>query len=950
LLDRLGAWGVERSAEYAVGIHGRAAELARIGRFLDEAAVQPAALLIEGEAGIGKTTLWSAGIDQARHRGWQVLTCRPVQPEAALSFSALGDLLEPVPEAVLRVLPAPQRRALDVALLRAEPGPEPPDQRAVAVAFLGVIRALAQTTPVIVGVDDLPWLDRASAAVLEYAQRRLTTQPAGLLATAATGDSASPAALLRHWFPPGRLDVLTAAPLPVAALDAVLRAKQGAPGTWPEVVEVHEASGGNPYFALELAAALDARGARRGARQPLPVPGSLRPLVQRRLHGLTPAGHRVALVAAAAAAPTAAVVLAACGDDQAARDGLDSAEAAGVLRIDDDRVRFAHPLLRSVHYSSATGRQRRQAHQRLAEVTGAAEGQVRHLALAADEPDEQLASRLTAAAEVACLRGAAVAGAELADLALRLTPAGREAARVARLLDAGRLHLAAFDPEGARDLLEQAIALSEPGPLRATALHHLARVVGYLEGPPACLPLLQRALAESGDGTTLSAEVHRDIGFVLGVSTENFTDTPVEQFLAAFETADRLGDEGLMSQLLAFQALGEFVTGHGVRRDLTQRALDLRQRAARVPMELRPRVLVSHVLRCGDDLAGARALLTGEYTEAIEQGAETDLPILVLNLVELETWAGNFARAEEYADHGFQVAQAAGAIAPVACMQAGRALILAFRGPVDQARAAAGAAIDAGLRCGVYYLALLGSHALGLVELASGNPSAAHAILSMITQATAGREMIDPGWLALRPIPDDIEALIRLGDLAAAEPLLASLEERARRLDRAWALAAAGRCRALLASARGEGEAADAALRQAFAAHERLEMPFELARTHLAAGDVARRARRKVAAREHVAAARATFARLGAAPWAERAAAELARLGGTRAGGLALTQAERQVAGLVAAGHTNREVAAELYMGLRTVEAHLSAVYRKLGIRSRSELARAWAQHPASAG
>jgi DNA-binding CsgD family transcriptional regulator len=151
-----------------------------------------------------------------------------------------------------------------------------------------------------------------------------------------------------------------------------------------------------------------------------------------------------------------------------------------------------------------------------------------------------------------------------------------------------------------------------------------------------------------------------------------------------------------------------------------------------------------------------------------------------------------------------------------------------------------------------------------------------------------------------------------------------------------------------MASARGDGDTADTALGQAFAAHERLEMPFDLARTHLAAGDVARRARRKLAAREHAESARAMFARLGAAPWAERAAAELARLGAARAGGLALTQAERQVAGLVAAGHTNREVAAERYMGLRTVEAHLSAVYRKLGIRSRSELARAWAQQPAS--
>ena len=576
---------------------------------------------------------------------------------------------------------------------------------------------------------------------------------------------------------------------------------------------------------------------------------------------------------------------------------------------------------------------------------------MRHLALAASGPDGHLAARLATAAEDACLRGAAVAGAELADLALRLTPDGHPATRVERLTDAGRLHLAAFDPEGARDLLDQAIRLTGPGPLRAAALHHRARVAAYFESGAAALPLIRQALAEAEPGTALSALIHRDLGFLLGVSTENFSTEPVEHFLAALETAQRLGDQGLIAQLSAFRALADFVMGHGVDRDLIDRAVGAHQQAARVPMELRPRVVASHVLRSGDDLAGARDLLAAEYADAIEQGAETDLPFVAMPIAELETWAGNYDRAGEYADHGYRVALASGAITGTACMHAARAMIRAFRGPLDEARAEAGAAIDEGLRSGVYYPALLGSHALGLVELAAGDPAAAHAILALVTAATSGREMIDPGWLALRPLPDDIESLIRLGDLAAAEALLVSLEERAQSLDRAWALASAGRCRALLMSARGDPEAAAARERLAFAAHERLafaaherlEMPAEPARTHLAAGEVARRARRKVTARDHVTAALGLFTRLGAVPWAERAAAELARLGTSRVDGPGLTEAERQVAGLVAAGHTNREVAIELYMGLRTVEAHLSAVYRKLGVRSRSELARAWA-------
>jgi DNA-binding NarL/FixJ family response regulator len=936
---------MERSADHAAGVHGREAEQARIRRFLDNAADGPVALLVEGAAGIGKTTLWSAGIDLARQRGWWVLTCRPVQSEAALSFSALGDLLEAVPEEALARLPGPQRRALDIALLRAEPGPEPPDQRAVAVALLGVIRALADTAPVVIGVDDLPWLDPASAAVLEYALRRLNEQRAGLLATIAPGAD-DPSAPWRRWFAPDRMDSLPVGPLSAEALDAMLRAKGGPPDSWPEVVAVHEASGGNPFFAQELAAALGATG-RRSAGQPLPVPGSLQPLVERRLRALSPAGRDVALLTAAAANPTVEVLLAACSDASAARDGLDSAEGAGVLEVVDDRVRFTHPLLRSLHYSSATDRERRRTHRRLAEVTGETEGQVRHLALAAEGPDEELAGRLAEAAESACLRGAAVAGAELADLALKLTPSDRLAARADRLMTAGRLHLAAYDPDGARERLEAAAELSEPGQLRASALHQLGRVLAYLEGPAAVVPLASGALDEAPNDTVLKAQIHRDMAFAMAIGTEGFTAAARDHLRAAFAIADRIGDDGLAAQLAAYQAVDEFATGLGVRQDLIGRALEARHQAGRVPMEQRPRVLVSHVLRSSDDLAGARALLTEEYAEANEQGAETDLPFVVLHLVAVETWAGNFDLAERYCDQGYRVATAAGAVTQAANIHGARAMIRACCGPVSGARADAQLAIDGGLRSGVYYAVLLGSHALGLVELVSGDPAAAHAILGLITGAVTVREMVDPGWMGLRSIPDDIESLIRLGDLGAAETLLASVEERALRLDRAWALAASGRCRALLASARGDHDAAAEALRLALAAHERLEMPFDLARTHLVAGEVARRAKRKLAAREHVETAHRTFARLGAAPWAQRAEKELTLLGTARAGG-ELTSAERRIAGLVAAGRTNREVAAELYMGLRTVEAHLSAIYRKLGVRSRSELARTWTARESS--
>jgi len=956
-----GTVAVKRSADDVAGLYGRTDELNQIVRFLDSVAGGPGALLIGGPAGIGKTTLWAAGMEMARARGWSVLSCRPVQSEAPLSFSALGDLLDAVPETAFAGLPGPQRHALDVALLRAEPGPDPPDQRAVAVALLGVMRVLAETAPVLVGVDDAGWLDRSSAAVLEYAVRRLAAQPVGLLATIPPGDQAGPVASgdgaraaadgapataesLRRWLPPEASHSVDIGPIGLDALAALLRDKGGLQGSWPEVVELCEASGGNPYFALELAAAVGASGERRTMGQPLPVPESLQPLVQRRLRGLTPSGRDVALAVAASAHPAVEMVLTACGNDQAAHDGLDSAEAAGVLKVAGGKVRFTHPMLRSLLYSSATERQRRRAHQRLAETTAVTEERVRHLALAAAGPDERIAGELAAAAQVAARRGATVAAAELADLAHQLTPPGLVTARIERLIEAGRLHLAAFDPGGARKLLEAAIELCDPGQVRAAALHDLARVLAYTEGLFACRSLLVQAKNEAADGSPLKALVHRDLGFVMGLATDGFTDPARAEFMAAREIAELTADRALISQLAAFDAMTEFVIGNGLRRDLIEHALANRDPAVRIEMEMRPRVVLSHLLRSADDLAGARALLTEEYAEATEQGAETDLPFLLMHLVVLETWAGNLGKAEEYAERGHRVALAADSATLRACMHCSRAITWAFRGPLEDARTEAEAAIDAGLRTGVYYALLLGCHALSLVELVSGNPAGGRASLAAVVEATAQRGMVDPGFMALRPVPDYIESLIRLGDLTAAEPLLESLNERARRLDRAWALATAGRCQALLMSARGDHDAASAALVQAFAAHERLEMPLELARTHLVAGDVARRARRRVEAREHVETARLAFASLAATPWAQRAETELARLGATRSASLDLTPAERRVADLVASGRTNREVATELYMGLRTVETHLSAVYRKLGVRSRSELIRTWAR------
>jgi DNA-binding CsgD family transcriptional regulator len=197
-----------------------------------------------------------------------------------------------------------------------------------------------------------------------------------------------------------------------------------------------------------------------------------------------------------------------------------------------------------------------------------------------------------------------------------------------------------------------------------------------------------------------------------------------------------------------------------------------------------------------------------------------------------------------------------------------------------------------------------------------------------------------------RVVPDQVEALVALGRLDEAEALLATFEEAGRNLDRAWAIATGARCRALVLAARGDLAGASAAADEAVREHDRLPLPFELGRTLLVRGAVERRAKRKREARDTLTKALAAFDGLGAALWADKARADLARIGGRAPAPLALTPTEGQVAELVAAGSSNREVADTLFLSVHTVEANLKRIYRKLGIRSRTELASRFRSRP----
>ena len=331
---------------------GRERELSSLERFLDGVPEGPLGFLIEGEVGIGKTTLWKEAAAAARERSYRVL-CRPVESETQLAFSALGDLLEDVPAEPLSGLPEPQRRALEVALLRREAEGPAPHPRAVSVGLLGVFRSLAQASPVVVAVDDVQWLDRPSASALEFVARRLTEEPIGLLVAQRREARGDLPLNLERALPEDRFERLPVGPLDVEALDRLLRALLDAQFHRPALVQLHAASGGNPFFALEIARSVLQRDLPLTPGQPLPVPDNLRALVSERLAGLSPSARDVALVVSVLPRATVELIMAAAGGQGGITD-LEEAVDAGVLEVDGDRVRFAHPLLASVLYANAT--------------------------------------------------------------------------------------------------------------------------------------------------------------------------------------------------------------------------------------------------------------------------------------------------------------------------------------------------------------------------------------------------------------------------------------------------------------------------------------------------------------------------------------------------------------------------------------------------------------------
>jgi DNA-binding CsgD family transcriptional regulator len=901
---------------------GRDDEVGRLRAFLEAPTPEgPTALALEGEAGIGKSTLWLNGLELARERGFRILSSRPAEGEHALVFAGLGDLFEGVLDDVLLALAPPRRRALEVALLveDAHDPLEPLDPRALGVAVRSALELLAGERPTLLAVDDVQWLDGSSADALGFALRRLASPLHVLLARRLGEVNESPA--LEAALPATSIDRLQVGPLSPGALQALVRTRleRGLPR--PTLVRIHEMSGGNPFYALEIARAipLDVDPA-----QPLPVPETLDDLVRTRIEAL-PTTSRQALV-----------LLAAMGEGDMAtlrsadvEDALEAAIAHGIVERADGRLRFTHPLLGSSAYRGADAATRRSSHAALAAIVSDRIERARHLALSTQEPDPEIAAIVDEAAELASARGAGSLAVALRAQALRLTPANtqdhihRRAIALARAQHHAGAPLRSLESM-AKETLDRAASASQ----RAEAL----RLAGELTPDVrTAIDYRRQAIDEAEDDPRLQCRLHSELAW--DVHLEEGLHAAERHAQACVAIAERIGDDGLrgagliiLSTIHLHMARPDALLLGEQGYELAYAEPDARERAWNT-------LAFTRTLIWSFQLTRARALLEQldhEWSARDEEIASHTF----LRLAFIELFAGHLDAAADFADrvevidnaYGWADNGLASAIAQIA----------AWHGDLERARSLAARALES-RGMSPWYMPFMET-VLGQVAQWSGVPDLAVEHFSRAEDARAASSL-EPNLARWRA--DYTEALVQVGRTDDAVSLLESWEAEAARVERGVVLAQVTRCRGLVAAARGDVAAAETLLERAVDEHAAVGDPLGRARALLALGTVRRRVRKRSAAREAIREAAAIFQECGASGWEERARSELGRIGGRRREE-GLTAAERRVAALVAEGKTNREVAAALVLGERTVETHLTRIYAKLGVRSRTELARAY--------
>ncbi|MEV0360579.1 AAA family ATPase [Nocardia sp. NPDC050697] len=873
---------------------GRAAELARIDALLAAAqAGRSGALVLRGEAGIGKTAL----LEHAAAAGLPTVRGAGLESEAELPFAALHLLVR---GADLTALPPRQRAALDGAFGLAEH--DPADRMLIGLAVLSLLAEEAADGPLLCLVDDAHWLDRATAETLLFAARRLDAEGVALIFATRAGDDDFPA--------PG-LPELPVGALPPEVAAALLDA--GHTGLAPTVrYRALVEAAGNPLALLELPALLAAEVP--GAAPEQPLPQRLRQAFHGRVARLPVATRTLLLVAAAADAADLGTVLRAGAALGAGAAELSPAERAGLVRTGTAGVVFRHPLLRSAVYQGAPLPERLAVHRALAAAaTGPENADIRawHLAAAATGPDEEVAAALERTAERARARsgyhGAVAAYERAAALSVD------DAARARRLLPAAETAAEAGLLDLARRCAERAAAVAAPDPATLARLD------------------VVRGLAEFGAGRPAAA--HR---LLLGAAATTEPARAARILIQAVHPAWYLGDPEITAVAAAFEQLqlpeGDAVApiaGYMLPALRGTRTTDLRDTAAtagRLGADS-PRDLVQ---LCGAGLVVGQDDQVGELAaeliaECREQGRIALLPPLLFFRAEAELFGGNPAEAAVAGAEGLRIAEDAGLGQWVSQHYAFRAYLAALTGD-ERACAEAVAQVGGANSPGSTWA----DAAQGLLDLGLGRVAHALHRLTALTEGPVRHHVA-----AVRALPDVVEAAVRLGEPDRAGDAVERLAEWSRRSGQPWVAALEQRCRALRTGAEHHYRAA----------LESGARPLEQARTRLLYGEWLRRAKRKTEARAQLEPAAETFDRAGATPWAARARTELAALGGGTAPAAGpspiarLTPQELQIVRLAARGLSNRDIAAQLFLSPRTVGHHLYKAYPKLGVAARGELA-----------
>ena len=910
-------------------IVGRERELSLVRRFLEDVGERAGALHLHGEAGIGKSTLWSAAIADADGMGFRVVTTRPTQAEGRLPFAGLNDLFGDLVDEVALDMPAPQRAALDVAFLRSAAEDSIPEPLAISLAVLTLLRGAAERKPLILAIDDAPWLDESTASVLEFALRRLEHERIGVLVAERTVGGKIEAHIVSA-MPAERVNELRVAPLTKAATERLLASVLDLELPPSTAARVHRTSGGNPFYAVEIGRALQRRGDLRLEGDLLPVPDSLSELLRDRLDELSAVASDVVEIASALSRPTRQLLSALMGTSETDA-GLQEAVAARVVQLEGDAIRFTHPLLAAELYAGLGDTRRRELHRRLAGLVSEPEERARHVALAADGPDEAVAAELEVAAERAYARGAPDAAADFAEQALSLTPVPEVRAR--RLQVVARYHVPAGDLTRAGERLEEALAMAPAGEARAEILLRLAEVRLLTGDWLAAEHLLDEALTLAGGSPHLEIEIRLQLGGVAHITTRRWT-AGAKHVTEAMRIAEALGDPAMLARTIGPYATWRYLTGAGIPAGIENRAAELEPWTSHLRAMDHPTFDFAGLRWREGDVAGFRELEQALLDRAERNGDYSSIPFLLGNLVRADLAEGRPDVAVDRLERAERLARATGQATGLAHVLLYRTLMLARLGRPDEAWEVGRGCLDLIARTG-WNVGEPGVRIeLALLELSRRDAARALEVLEPFGTLPTMR---GSPWVVWHGAVY-AEALIGVGRLDEARALLQEWTRHAPMRRSATQMRHVVRARALLEAAAGNVDAAAELLASAQAAFDASGNRWGLARTALLAGEIHRRARRRSIARAALEQAERLFGELGSVLWAAHARDQLQRIGAGRDEVGGLTPTQHQVAELAVDGLTNRQIGDRLFMSVHTVEAHLSAVYRALEIGGRREL------------